>query len=216
MTTPDNTPQETSQSDLAFPSRERLQALNRIFERFALRDQQSYYKSTLEKNRKSAQQVNTWRAMLALAGGAVSALVGVLAAMGHIGGLWISLLVVVAVITPALGAAFASLHSLFQWERLATVYRDALQNLYLADALSPVDEITDDEEYYTHFTAFVDATLEVMHEETGQFGNLIKSPEQTNEFLRRAQERARQVQYQATLLGQPIDPDAPSDPTPQG
>jgi hypothetical protein len=193
-----------------------LQALKRIFERFALKDQQAYYKDTLEKNRESAQQVNIYRATLALAGGIASALVGVLAAMGNTGGLELSLLVSIAIIAPALGAALASLNTLFQWERLATVYHDAFRSLHVTDALSPPDDIQKDEDYHMYFQAFVDATLEVMHEETGQFGNLIKSPEQTNEFLRRARERADQVQHQATLLGQPIDPDSPSDPPPQG
>lgn len=179
--------------ELVTPSRERMEIISEIFDRFAVKDQQSYYLRTINKNRASGKQVNFARAFLAFLGGAASALVGTLASAGNDNSVEIGILVLVAVIAPALGAAFASLLSLYQWERMTAVYEDALNNVYVADALSPVAELADDKEYYDSLMAFVDATLDIMREETSQFGNLLKSSEQISEFLSKSKERSESI-----------------------
>jgi hypothetical protein len=189
------------------PSRERMEILNEIFDQFALKDQQSYYLSRIERNRRAAAQVNFIRAFLAFLGGAAAALVGVISGEGD--ETLIGFLILIAVISPGLGAAFNSLGSLFQWERLTTIYEDALENIYLADALSPMPEIKNDQDYYNHLMAFIDATLQVMSDETGQFGDLIKSSAQINQFLDKSKKRASEIQlFEPTLYGEPLQTDS--------
>src|SRR5262245_39135251 len=55
----------------------------------------------------------------------------------------VPLLLVIAVVAPALGAAFTTLADLYQWDRLITVYDVALENLEVADAQSPVSSMDD-------------------------------------------------------------------------
>jgi hypothetical protein len=100
----------------------------------------------------------------------------------------VPLLLVVAVVAPALGAAFTTLADLYQWDRLITVYDVALENLEVADAQSPLSAM-DDVVYRAALRAYTEGTLSVMRDETAQWGQLIKTPETLEQFI--AQEEAR-------------------------
>jgi hypothetical protein len=100
----------------------------------------------------------------------------------------VPLLLVVAVVAPALGAAFTTLADLYQWDRLITVYDVALENLEVADAQSPLPAM-DDVVYRAALRAYSEGTLSVMRDETAQWGQLIKTPESLDQFI--AQEAAR-------------------------
>jgi hypothetical protein len=94
----------------------------------------------------------------------------------------VPLLLVVAVVAPALGAAFTTLADLYQWDRLITVYDVALENLEVADAQSPVPSM-DDLVYRAALRAYTEGTLSVMRDETAQWGQLIKTPESLDAFV---------------------------------
>jgi hypothetical protein len=100
----------------------------------------------------------------------------------------VPLLLVVAVVAPALGAAFTTLADLYQWDRLITVYDVALENLEVADAQSPVTSM-DDLVYRAALRAYTEGTLSVMRDETAQWGQLIKTPESLDAFV--AQEASK-------------------------
>lgn len=100
----------------------------------------------------------------------------------------VPLLLVVAVVAPALGAAFTTLADLYQWDRLITVYDVALENLEVADAQSPLPAM-DDLVYRAALRAYTEGTLSVMRDETAQWGQLIKTPESLEQFI--AQEEAK-------------------------
>src|SRR5687768_254089 len=61
-------------------SRRKLEALTRMFNRFALSDQRDYYSATLRRNRAAAAQVNGIRATFALFAGLASVLAGFMVA----------------------------------------------------------------------------------------------------------------------------------------
>jgi hypothetical protein len=67
-----------------------------------------------------------------------------------------------------------------------------MNNVFLADALSPRDDMTD-EEFYMYLTAYSDAVLDIMHEETAQFGNMIRSSQQIQDFLDKSRQRAQSL-----------------------
>lgn len=102
---------------------------------------------------------------------------------------FVPLLMGVAVVAPALGAGFTTLADLYQWERLTSIYNNALENLEVADAQSPIDEM-DDIEYEAAMTAFAEGTLNVMSDETAQWGQLVKAPEDLQAYIDRARQRA--------------------------
>jgi hypothetical protein len=174
-------------------SREHMNALCDIFDTFALKDQDSFYRSAVERYGKAASQVNFIRALFTFLGGLASALV-ILAAQGEG---WPSeiktALIIVAVVSPALGVAFNTLADVYQWDRLVRIYEDSRKSLVVADAQSPTDKIKDDVEYRGYTDAFVEATLQVMREETSQWGQLIQPPQQTEQFIERAKVRVEQA-----------------------
>jgi hypothetical protein len=174
---------------IAPPSRNRMEVLNQIFDELALKDQQAYYRKKIDRNRRAAGQVNMLRAGAAFVGGVASAAIALVAANGTNGGTLIDILVLLAVISPGIGAAFASLNSIFEWDRLVAVYKKALESIYLTDAVSPIVSM-DDMTYFTHLRAYSDAALDVMREETGQFGNLVRSSQQIQDFLEKSRQRA--------------------------
>jgi hypothetical protein len=98
------------------------------------------------------------------------------------------MLLVVAVVAPALGAAFTTLADLYQWDRLITVYDVALENLEVADAQSPLPAM-DDLVFRAALRAYTEGTLSVMRDETAQWGQLIKTPASLEAFI--VQEAAR-------------------------
>jgi hypothetical protein len=100
----------------------------------------------------------------------------------------VPMLLVVAVVAPALGAAFTTLADLYQWDRLITVYDVALENLEVADAQSPLPAM-DDLVFRAALRAYTEGTLSVMRDETAQWGQLIKTPASLEAFI--VQEAAR-------------------------
>jgi hypothetical protein len=91
-------------------------------------------------------------------------------------------LLIVAVVAPAMGGAFSTLSDLYQWDRLINVYDSALENLEVADAASPLEEM-EPEVYGQSLRAYVAGTLSVMRDETAQWGQLIRTPSQLQQFV---------------------------------
>jgi hypothetical protein len=175
--------------------RQQLEALNRLFTRFALKDQKDYYRFKSSQYRHAAAQVNGLRATFAFLTGASSALAGLIVAtqspeimseqlIGFIG-----ILTILSVILPALGGAFTTLADLYQWDRTVAIYEAALESIGEADALSPVDTM-DDLVYRASLRAYAEVTLTVMREETAQWGQLIKVPVQLEQFIEEERRRA--------------------------
>lgn len=216
-------------------NREDLEVRYRLFETFALDDQRNYYSSTLAKHRAAASQVNRYRAMLAFFTGVCAAAAGFLVQSyfvtgarctlpgpvpgecGAVQGL-VSALIVLAVVLPALGTFFTTLADLYQWDRMITIYDAALENIEVADALSPLPEM-DDTVYRASVRAFAEGTLLVMADETAQWGQSVRTPQQLDTFIQQEIERARRVGGDAegfrSLGSTPTGgrPPAPNDPT---
>ena len=192
-----NMPEEMSQqpkiSPDLIPDRKHMEILCDIFDKFSLKDQENYYEVAVEKNRLSAKEVKYLQAFFAFLGGLASAIIGLLEATDNSSDELIIPLVIIAVIAPGIGATFGSLISLFQWDRLMAVYDDTLKSILVADAMSPRPSIKEDADYYTQMLAFVDASLDIMREETGQFGSMIRSSQQIDEFLKKSTARAEEV-----------------------
>ncbi len=187
-------------------NRTHMSTLSTIFDKFALKDQEKYYKHTIEYCQRASTQVNTIRATLAFIAGAVSANIAYLAA-ADVGepGFVIPTLIAIAVIAPALGSAFSALTDLYQWNRLETIYDAALESLIIADAESPKELIKENKEYQAQMEAFTAATLAVMREEQAQWGQLSHKPEQIEDYLKRVEERTQ------TSLEKNEDDDAPGE-----
>lgn len=187
--------------------RKDLHARYALFEKFALQDQRNYYKKSIRENRRAASQVNRLRAGLALLTGIASALAGFIVQSRFLGKAsctaninipadcptWQSIVVVLtvmAVVLPAVAALFSTLADLYQWDKLITIYSSALENLEVADAQSPHVEIPDEVRYRASLRAFVEGTLQVMSDETAQWGQSIRTPEQVENFIREEQIKA--------------------------
>jgi hypothetical protein len=96
--------------------------------------------------------------------------------------LFVSVLMVVAVVAPALGAAATTLADLYQWDRMTSIYDAALENIEVADAQSPMDDM-DDLTYRAALRAMVEGTLTVMSDETAQWGQSVRTPAQLEKFV---------------------------------
>jgi hypothetical protein len=94
----------------------------------------------------------------------------------------VNILMIMAVVTPAIGGAFTTLASLYQWDRTVNIYEGALENLEVADSQSPMDEM-DDLTYKAALRAYVENTLRVMAEETAQWGQSVRTPPQLATFV---------------------------------
>jgi hypothetical protein len=101
-------------------------------------------------------------------------------------------LLFLTVVMPALAAAFNILSDLYQWDRLIAIYDAALENIELADARSPVDEM-DPVTYRASLRAFTEGTLGVMADETAQWGQMIRTPPQLETFLENEQQIANRA-----------------------
>lgn len=99
------------------------------------------------------------------------------------------LMLIIAVVAPALGGAFGTLADLFQWDRLVSIYDTALENLEVADAKSPLTDM-EDIEYLASLKAYTEGTLSVMRDETAQWGQVIRTPESIQRFIEREMELA--------------------------
>lgn len=105
----------------------------------------------------------------------------------------VPVLLVIAVVAPALGGAFTTLADLYQWDRLITIYDTAVDNLEVADAQSPLDIMTEDIDYRAALRAYAEGTLTVMRDETAQWGQLIKTPASLEKFIAEEQDKADKI-----------------------
>jgi hypothetical protein len=94
----------------------------------------------------------------------------------------VNILMIMAVVTPAIGGAFTTLASLYQWDRSVTLYEGALENLEVADSQSPLEDM-DDLTYKAALRAYIENTLRVMAEETAQWGQSVRTPPQLAAFV---------------------------------
>ena len=184
------------------------EALNVLFEYFALKDQRDFYIHRVKQNRTAASQVNRLRAFFSFLAGVASAMAGLIVVTSFPQGMdcsvaadvnscnlslfIVSALVVVSVVSPAIGAAFTTLADLFQWDRQVDVYNAALNNINKADALSPLPEMPDDI-YKLSLQAFTLGTLSVMNDEQAQWGQLIRTPQSLEKFIEDSKRRSDQT-----------------------
>ncbi len=181
-------------------TRKQMEALYEAFDVFALEDQRSYYRTSMTRYRRAASQVNLFRAMFSFLTGFASALAGLLV-MANSGrcvpgdagcealGVVVFLLLIIAIVAPVVGGAFSNLADLYQWDRLVTVYSSALENIEVADALSP-DPAMGDEQYRRSLESYGAGTLQVMRDESAQWGQLIRTPTQIEKFLAEQEDKA--------------------------
>jgi hypothetical protein len=107
---------------------------------------------------------------------------------GFISG-FVNFLMIMAVVTPAIGGAFTTLASLYQWDRTVSIYDGALENLEVADSQSPMDDM-DDLTYKAALRAYVENTLRVMAEETAQWGQSVRTPPELEKFVEEERRKA--------------------------
>lgn len=101
-------------------------------------------------------------------------------------------LTVVSIVAPAIGAGFTTLADLYQWDRLVSIYDTALENLEVADAESPYDDMTD-LEYKASLRAYAEGALGIMRDEAAQWGLTARAPQQLEKFLDEEREKARRL-----------------------
>jgi hypothetical protein len=221
-----------------------LEVRYELFNKFALDDQRSYYKSTLAKYRLSAKQVNRLRALFAFLTGLSAAAAGFIVQWSFVTGarcnpvfsgdtvpvlpadcdnlkILVYIFMISAVVMPVLGQIFNTLADLYQWDRMITIYDSALENIEVADAQSPLPDM-DDVVYAASVRAFAEGTLVVMSDETAQWGQSIRTPPQLERFITEQRERAQRTggdaEYNAERErtgGQPPPPPQPPT-TPSG
>ncbi len=218
-------------------SRKDMEARYELFNIFSLDDQRKYYQSTVKKHRLAASQVNRIRAAIAFFTGVAAAAAGFIvqssfisgarcsvtpapADCGNLEGL-VTFLVIMAVVLPALGAFFNTLADLYQWDRMITIYESALENIEVADAQSPMDDM-DDLIYRSSLRAFTEGTLQVMSDETAQWGQSIRTPATLEQFIEEERQKSARIGGDASEhqigrtnppnLTQPRDTDQPRDP----
>jgi hypothetical protein len=204
---------------MAEKSRAEIKARYELFDRHALKDQRWYYQETIERHGKALVQVNFIRATLALSTGVAAGLAAVIQQSAFVGSgacsvesiadnkglvplhcttyqVIILLCVVLSVVLPALGAFFNSLMDLYQWDRLVGVYESAVENINVADALSP-DDSQSKEGYVKSYKDYIEGTLQVMSDETAQWGQSIRTPRATEKFLEEARLRSQNLNADA-------------------
>lgn len=197
-------PTPTASSGGDYDANARAYVLHKLFLDHAFRDQRTYYESQVTRNRVAAGQVNILRATMTFLAGLTSALAGYIvydllspgglcnANEPDICGTMQTLLPVLpflSIILPAIGAGLTTLGDLYQWERLSTIYDEALKNLEVADAQSPKPNMAPDE--YQHWLRiYALGTLSVMRDETAQWGQSIKTPAALDDYLVRAKIQA--------------------------
>jgi cellulose biosynthesis protein BcsQ len=188
-----------------------LEARYLVFNRFALNDQRAYYRITSRRFRLAATQVNRLRAFLMFLTGMSAALLGILIAQSDASSAVIRILGVLIVAAPVLAVVFNTLADLYQWDRLLNIYDGALENLEVADALSPTDDL-DHVNYQASLNAHVEGTLSVMRDESAQYGQLIKTPARIERFTERELERAALASFNLPLIDDEEVDTAPANP----
>ncbi len=266
--------------------REHMRAVGRIFQRFGLEDQRSYWQRASVRYRKAASQVNIIVALFAFLTGFSAALAGLLVSAYLVEGSFanqgacaslqgsrnlvaslqglgvieqtddvealrsldvtrenglpidneaveqavealvtidanncdtiqsvVNLLMIMAVVTPAIGGAFTTLASLYQWDRTVSIYDGALENLEVADSQSPLEEM-DSLTYKAALRAYIENTLRVMSEETAQWGQSVRTPPQLEAFVEEERRKAERAMRRAGP--QPLRSDQPEPPATRG
>ena len=193
--------------------RKEMQARYLLFDRFVLKDQKAYYERAIDRNTRAGAQVNRIRATFALLTGLSAALAGLMVQTSfttggacnpekiggepaaHCGSLEIIIifLAISAVVMPAIGSIFSTLSDLYQWDKLSNIFESALENLEVADALSPSEKIPDDTVYWNTLKIYAEGTLTVMGDEASQWGQSIRTPEQLADFVRRQQQQVQRT-----------------------
>lgn len=173
-------------------SRSDQEARYLMFDAFAINDTRSYYQAQIQHVYRVYSQVNRWRAVFSFLSGVVAAILGLLVqstpsivcssssanvpcALTLPGALLLSGVIVL----PALSLGFSLLFLVFDWDEQYLNMQSALENLEIADAVSPFAEM-DDLEYRAAMQAFTQGALDVMHDETVVFGNSVFSPEKVD------------------------------------
>jgi len=126
----------------------------------------------------------------------------------------VNILMIMAVVTPAIGGAFTTLASLYQWDRSVSLYEGALENLEVADSQSPLEDM-DDLTYKAALRAYIENTLRVMAEETAQWGQSVRTPPNLEAFVQEEKQKAQRA-MQRTNTG-PMnmnDPNLPAEEPP--
>lgn len=195
-----------------------LQLRYEVFQKFALEDQGTYYRRQRNRSIQAERGVNRIRATIALFTGIAAAIAATLgqayfvqgaachnfsttvaiaeAATSDVNCVFyqqaITIMIILSIALPSVGGFFSSLADLYQWERLSTVYETANRNLVYADALSP-DQEEPYEEFFTSYQAYVEGALQVMSDETKQWGQSIRKPEKTEQFIEEMRDRAERI-----------------------
>ncbi|MBE2269121.1 MAG: hypothetical protein IAE80_12895 [Anaerolinea sp.] len=173
-----------------------MRGVYELFNEHALEDQRRYYKSAVDRYRRASIWANRLRALAALVTGLAAAVVGLLLSVNQTCfptesaipaectavRAVVDLSLLGAVIAPAVGAAFTTLIGLYQWDRMIALYESALENLDVADAQSPIEDM-DDAAYYDALLNYAGGTLMVMSDETAQWGQLTKPPQTLIDFV---------------------------------
>lgn len=192
-------------------TRKDLEARYIMFEYFALRDQRNYYQRTIAKYDESASQVSRIRATISLMTGIAAAFAGLLAQSYFATGTvcstanvdtvptWcsqisiaINIAIILSVALPALSGFFNTLADLYQWDKQISIYKNALENIEVADAHSPLDEM-DDDHFLASMLAYTEGTLQVMSDESTQWGQSIRTPKGIQAYIEEAKEKAAKV-----------------------
>jgi hypothetical protein len=197
-------------------SRDELNARYKLFKHFGGDDQRQFYEASVGHHRKAASQVNQLRALLALATGFASALAGLMVEVsmnpkagcllgkqeGAVATTFTSyclsiqtltnVLLALAVIAPAFAGALNILTDLYQWDRLTSIYSAARENMEVAYADAPDDDMPDDA-FRLSIESFGKNTLAVMAEETSQWGQSVRTPQTLDKFLKEESDKAAQA-----------------------
>lgn len=174
---------------MASQTRSEQEARYVIFDTFVVNDARQYYRTVLEEARRAASQVNRLRAAFGFLGGLGAAVIGLIVqstpaivcpASGDnvfcTASPIVALLTASVIIFPMLSIFLSLLPLIFEWDERIQVYETALENLEVADAVSPIAEMKDIE-YSAAVRAFTQGTLDVMHDEAVIYGDSAFSPE---------------------------------------
>jgi hypothetical protein len=125
----------------------------------------------------------------------------------------VNFLMIMAVVTPAIGGAFTTLASLYQWDRTVSIYEGALENLEVADSQSPLPEM-DDLTYKAALRAYIENTLRVMAEETAQWGQSVRTPPKLEAFIEEERLKAARATRRTNVGPMNMNVEDESDSTP--
>lgn len=210
--------------------RKDLEIRYEMFDKFALVDQRAYYHSTIEKHDAASGQVNRIRAMISLFTGISAAFAGLFVGINFTStgvcsqtlatvpdfciplSFAVDVLILLSVALPALGGFFGTLADLYQWDRQISIYKAASESLEVADAHSPFDEM-DDLTYRASLEVYSQGTLQVMSDETAQWGQSIRTPRGLETYIKEAREKAAAVGGDANAGREEVPEPAPAPST---